>query len=167
MFTRRLALSGAALALLGTLAAQAQPPGSTDEKSLRDVLQAYQKAWNSHDVNAWSRLLTDDIWLTETWDSYGRQKGRDNAIDLFKTKFAASELKQEVVRIRIMPDGTATVAMREVVSHLPKTDGKYKAVFESDPVISRWRKESGTWKMFFFTSHKGWALDSLKKDGLS
>ncbi|HSV36093.1 MAG TPA: nuclear transport factor 2 family protein [Ramlibacter sp.] len=166
MFTRRFALCAVAVAFLGTPSARAQQPGAADEKSLRDVLRAYQKAWNSHDVNAWSSFLADDIWFTEAWDSYGRQKGRENAVNLFKSNFAASELKLDVVRMRIMPDGTATIAMREIVSHLPKTAGKYKAVFESDPVISRWRKEGAAWKMFFFTSDKGWALDQLKKDGL-
>jgi len=143
-----------------------QAQTSADEKQLRDRLRAYQQAWNTHDVNAWSAFLTDDIWFTEAWDSYGRQKGRENAVNLFKSNFAESDLKQEVLKVRMMPDGTATVAMKEVISHLPKTDGKYKAVFESNPVISRWRKEGKVWKMFFYTSHKGWATEQLKKDGI-
>ena len=139
---------------------------SSDEQKLRETLRQYEAAWNRHDVKAWSAFLTDDIWFTEAWDFYSRQKGRDHAVNLFKSNFAESDLSQQVVKVRMMPDGTATVAMREVVSHLPKTDGKYKAVFESDPVISRWRKEGEAWKMFFYTSHKGWALDQLKKDGV-
>jgi len=66
----------------------------------------------------------------------------------------------------MMPDGTATVAKTIAVSYLPKTDGKYRMVFESNPAISRWKKEGSTWKMFFFTSHEGWARDQLKKDGI-
>lgn len=152
---------------LGTLAPMLVcAQSSSDEQKLRETMRQYEAAWNRHDVKAWSAFLTDDIWFTEAWDSYSRQKGRDHAVNLFKSNFADSDLSQQVVKVRMMPDGTATVAMREVVSHLPKTDGKYKAVFESDPVISRWRKEGDVWKMFFYTSHKGWALDQLKKDGV-
>jgi uncharacterized protein (TIGR02246 family) len=164
MLTRRIALYGAFLVWLSPV--HAQPQQNADEKALREVMHQYEKAWNSHDVKAWSAFLTDDIWFTEAWDSYGRQKGRESAVNLFKSNFQASDLKQEIVQIRMQPDGTATVAMKEVVSHLPKTAGKYKAVFESDPVISRWKKDGGTWRMFFYTSDKGWALDQLKKDGL-
>jgi hypothetical protein len=66
----------------------------------------------------------------------------------------------------MMPDGTATASLRTVARILPKTDGKYQAEFESTPSVSRWRLEEGRWRMFFFTSHKGWALDVMKKDGL-
>lgn len=167
MNKRHLLLLGVSvLALTLPIAVHPQPGPATEEQKLREVLRNYERAWNLHDANAWSSFLTDDIWFTQARDSYGRQKGRDNAVDLFKSNFLDSELAQQVVRIRMMPDGTATVAMSEVLSYLPKTDGKYKTVFESDPVISRWRKEGGTWKMFFFTSHKGWALDQLKKDGV-
>jgi len=138
----------------------------SEELKLRDALKNYQAAWNKHDVNAWAAFLTEDVWFTEARDYYERQRGRSAAAALFKSNLAESELTQEVKKVRFMPDGTASVSMREVVSHLPKTDGKYKAVFESDPVISRWRKEGNTWKMFFYTSDKGWALAELKKDGV-
>ena len=49
---------------------------------------------------------------------------------------------------------------------LPKTDGKYQMTFENFPVVSRWRNEDGQWKMFYFTSDKGTALDEMKKDGI-
>jgi hypothetical protein len=95
-----------------TPALRVQAQTSSEEKQLRDRLLAYQQAWNAHDVNAWSAFLTDDVWFTEAWDSYGRQKGRDNAVNLFKSNFAEADLKQEVIKIRMMPDGTATVAMK-------------------------------------------------------
>lgn len=166
MNKRRLLTIGIAGAVLAAPFEVFAQPSGTEEQKLRERLRNYVQAWNSHDVNAWSAFLTDDVWFTEAWDYYGRQKGRDSAVSLFKSNFAASELTQQVVKVRMMPDGTATVVMREVVSHLPKTDGKYKAVFESDPVISRWRKERDVWKMFFYTSHKGWAMDQIKKDGV-
>jgi uncharacterized protein (TIGR02246 family) len=142
-----------------------------EEQKLRDALKRYQAAWNQHDVKAWSSFLTNDIWFTQTFargttTRSEKQQGREVAEGLFKTNFAQSDLSLEVKKLRMMPDGTATMALREVVSHLPKEEGKYRAVFESDPVISRWRKEGDTWKMFFYTSDKGWALAELKKDGL-
>ena len=162
---RRL-IAGTLWLVMVTPFALGQPASVPDEQRLRQALLAYQAAWNQHDENAWSAFLTDDIWFTESVDYYGKQKGRDNAVSLFKSNFKESDLSMEIVKIRMMPDGTATVRTREVVSHLPKTDGKYKAVFDSDPVISRWKNVGGNWKMFFYTSHKGAALDQLKKDGL-
>jgi hypothetical protein len=66
-----------------------------------------------------------------------------------------------------MPDGTATVAMRVSFSYLPNTDGKYRIVFDEEPTISRWRKDGGRWRIFFFTSDKGWAIDQLKATSMA
>jgi ketosteroid isomerase-like protein len=162
---RRLVAATLLLVLVAPFA-QAQTSSAPDEQKLRQTLREYQAAWNQHDENAWSAFLTDDIWFTESVDYYEKQKGKDNALSLFKSNFKESDLSMDIVKIRMMPDGSATVQTKEVVSHLPKTDGKYKAVFESDPVISRWKNVGGNWKMFFYTSHKGSALDLLKKDGL-
>jgi uncharacterized protein (TIGR02246 family) len=167
MVGRRTLVVGLASEVISlTALAQAQPTTAVEEQDLRKALVQYEQAWNGHDVNAWSNFLTDDIWFTQAWDSYGRQKGRENAVNLFKSNFLDSDLTQHVDRVRFMPDGTATVAMRVSFSYLPKTDGKYRIVFDKDPAISRWRKEGGRWRMFFFTSDKGWAIDQLKKDGL-
>ena len=62
--------------------AQAQPTTAVEEQDLRKALVQYEQAWNGHDVNAWSNFLTDDIWFTQAWDFYGRQKGRENAVNL-------------------------------------------------------------------------------------
>jgi ketosteroid isomerase-like protein len=154
------------LALGSGRALRAQGGLAPEEKEVREALRKFEQTWNSHDVSAWSAHLTEDAWFTQAWDYYGKQKGRDNAVDLFKSNFLDSELTHQVVRIKMMPDGTATVAKTIAVAYLPKTDGKYRMVFESNPAISRWKKEGSTWKMFFFTSHEGWARDQLKKDGI-
>jgi uncharacterized protein (TIGR02246 family) len=167
---RRSFLTAVALGSLGSPALVRAQAGAEEQK-LRDVLKRYQAAWNQHDLKAWSAFLADDIWFTQTFSRATttrseKMKGREVAEALFRSTFLPSDLSLEVRKIRMMPDGTATVALREVVSHLPKEEGKYRAVFESDPVISRWRKEGNTWKMFFYTSDKGWALAELKKDGI-
>lgn len=167
MIERRTLLLGLTFEVVSfTPSGQAQPVAVAEEQALREVLTQYGLAWNRHDVRAWSTFLTDDIWFTQAWDYYGRQKGRENAVNLFRSNFLDCDLTQHVERLRFMPDGTATVAMRVSFSYLPKTDGKYRIVFDKDPVISRWRREGDTWRMFFFTSDKGWATDQLRKDGL-
>jgi uncharacterized protein (TIGR02246 family) len=165
MNTRRTILLGVVFALTSPIGVHAQPSSVATEVELKDVLRDFERTWNLHDTKAWSSFLTEDAWFTQAWDSYGRQKGRDSAVTLFNSNFLDSDLSLTVIRIRTMADGTATVAMRVVTSYLPKTDGNYRIVFEDEPAISRWRKVDGVWKMFFFTTDKGWALDQLKKDG--
>lgn len=168
MLVRRSVILGSALAaLFGSSVAIAQSPSqAAGESALREVVRQCEQAWNRHDVEAWATFLTPDAWFTQAWDSYERGKGRANAIALFESNFKDADLTWEVLGLRMMPDGTATVKLRHVLSYLPKTDGKYRIVFEKVPSISRWRLEDGRWKLFFFTSDTGWALDSLKKDGL-
>jgi uncharacterized protein (TIGR02246 family) len=136
------------------------------EASLRDTVSQYVAAWNRHDVQGWSSFLAEDVWYTEAVDHYQRFKGRQAVITSFQDSVKESDLVWDVKRVRLMPDGTATVVVRHVAQILPKTGGKYKASFESDPAVSRWRQEGGKWRMFYFTSHKGTALAEMKKDGV-
>jgi uncharacterized protein (TIGR02246 family) len=167
MNTRRMLLGfGVFMAMGSAIKGQAQsPPEATAESGLQEVLRNFERTWNLHDATAWASFLTEDAWVTQAWDFYGRQKSRASAVTLFNSNFKDADLTLTVRRIRIMPDDSATVAMRVVLSYLPVTNGKYRIVFEDDPAISRWRKENGAWKMFFYTTDKGWALDQLKKDG--
>ena len=144
----------------------AEAPAGATEASLREAMRKYVVAWNRHDVQAWSGMLTDDIWYTETTDFYERLKGKKNVVLLFKDVVKTTDLSWEVMRLRMMPDGTATVVLRHVSLIPPKVDGKYKLTLESFPSVARWRFERGGWKMFFFTTHKGTALDAMKKDGM-
>ncbi|MES2098679.1 MAG: nuclear transport factor 2 family protein [Pseudomonadota bacterium] len=167
MNTRRVFVFGSAFATIGGLrpvCAQVQP-GAT-EATLREAILQYVAIWNRHDVQAWSTMLTDDIWYTEASDFYERMKGRKAVLTTFEYNVQSSDLLWEVRRVRMMPDGTATVVLRHVAQILPKVDGKYKASYESVPSLSRWRHEGGKWRMFFFTSDKGWALAEMKKDGV-
>jgi uncharacterized protein (TIGR02246 family) len=144
----------------------AQSTASSAEAEIQEVVAKYEKGWNTHDVSTWASFLTDDVWYSQAWDYYGRGKGKENAIGLFKSNFADSDLTIRVLKVKVMPDGTATAALSVTISYLPKTDGKYRIVFEKEPSIGRWRKDGTNWRMFFFTSDKGWALDLLKKDGM-
>jgi hypothetical protein len=111
-------------------------------------------------------MLTDDIWYTEATDYYQRMKGRPAVLAFFGDMVKTTDLAWDIIRLKMMPDGTATVELRHVALIPPKTGDKYAKSFESSPSLSRWRIEGDKWRMFFFTSHKGTALDAIKKDGL-
>jgi len=167
MHTRRSLLIAAALSAFSSwTSAWAQAPAQATEASLREAMRKYVDAWNRHDVKAWSNMLAEDIWYTETLDYYGKMKGRKAVVHFFSDVVKTTDLTWEVIRMRMMPDGTATVVLRHVSLVLPKVNGKYKLTFESVPSVSRWRYERGAWKMFYFTTHKGLALDAMKTDGV-
>ena len=167
MNTRRSLIIAATISALAKWnSACAEAPAQATEASLREAMRKYVIAWNRHDVQAWSSMLTEDIWYTETTDFYERLKGKKNVVLLFKDVVKTTDLAWEVVRLRMMPDGTATIVLRHVSLVPPKVNGKYKLTLESIPSVARWRYERGGWKMFFFTTHKGTALDAMKKDGM-
>lgn len=147
-------------------AAHAQGKATPTEASLRKAIDAYVATWNRHDVKAWSELLTDDVWYHEADDYYKRMKGRSAVLSFYGDLVKTSNLKWDVKRIKLMPDGTASVLLSHHALILPKTKGKYASSFESTPTFSRWRIESDRWRMFYFTSHKGSALVAMQKDGL-
>ena len=150
----------------GASAQEKKASGAGTEGDLRNAIAQFEKAWNQHDVDAWLALMTEDVWFTQTLDYYERMKGKKAVKTTFEYDVKNTELKWEVKRVRIMPGGTASVVLRQVGLIPPKVDGKYKREDVSEPSFGRWRLEGGKWKLFFFTSNKGWALDEMKKDGL-
>ena len=46
-------------------------------------MRKYADAWNRHDVKAWSSMLTEDIWYTETTDYYEKMKGKKGVVHFF------------------------------------------------------------------------------------
>ena len=82
--------------------------------------------------------------------------------DLVKT----TDLKWEITRVKMLPNGAATVVLRHFALILPKKGDKYASSFESTPSLTRWRIEGDRWRMFYFTSQKGTALAEMKKDGV-
>jgi len=167
MHTRRAVNMLVAVALLLVQAGvHAQGKAAPTEASLREAIAHYVATWNRHDVQAWSALLTDDIWYTEADDYYQRMKGRPAVINFFGDMVKTSDLKWDITRLKMMPNGTATVVMRHFALILPKKGDKYASTFESTPSVSRWRIEGDRWRMFYFTSLKGAALAEMKKDGV-
>ena len=166
MPTRRAVNLVAIALLLMQAGVHAQGKAAPTEASLREAIAHYVATWNRHDVQAWSALLTDDIWYTEADDYYGRMKGRPAVINFFGDIVKTSDLKWDITRVKMMPDGTATVVLRHFALILPKKGDKYASSFESTPSVSRWRIEGERWRMFYFTSLKGAALAEMKKDGV-
>jgi len=141
-----------------------EAPGS--EALLRGTVAEFEKVWNRHDVTAWLAMMTDDIWFTAAEDLYGQMKGKKAVKTTFEYDVKNTDLRWEIQRLRMMPDGTASVVLRHTALLLPKVDGKYKREDVSEPSLSRWRLVNGKWRLFYFTSHKGLALAEMKKDGL-
>lgn len=155
-----------ALLALGLATLLLSGPARADEAAVRSATQALVDAWNRHDPNAWSAHLAEDVWYTEVDDGlYQRFKGREKAVSASSYNVESSDLQWEIVRMKTRPDGVVSVVLLQRMSILPKTDGKYKAEFISDPSLARWRRDAdGRWRVVFFTSHKGWALAEIKKD---
>jgi ketosteroid isomerase-like protein len=165
MSTRRGFFAATLLACAAAGTATAQP--SKDEASLREALAEYERVWNLHDVKAWTAMLDPDIQYNESGpDFYGRDKGRDKTVGTFSYNVENSDMQWEARKIVFAADGTATVVHRHVAQFLPKKDGKYATVFVSEPAVSRWRRQDGRWRMIVFTTHKGWSLDLMKKNGI-
>ncbi len=125
-----------------------------DEGAVRSATQALVNAWNRHDVAAWSAFLSEDAWYTDIDDKYESFKGRKQAIGRLGYSIESSDLEWDIVRVKTRTDGIVSVVLVQRISILPKTDGKYKSVFTSDPSIARWRRDAdGHWRVVFFTSH--------------
>ena len=150
-----------------TAGAWSQIPDNRSEASLRSAIAKYVATWNSHDPVAWSAFLTDDVWYTEAMDYYQRSKGKQNVVAIQGENVKSSDIVWQVKRVKIQPDDSATVVVVHTANVLPKSGDKYSSTFVSDPAVTRWRIEGGQWKLFYFTSHKGTALDVMSKDGVS
>ena len=110
--------------------------------------------------------VTDDVWFSEVDDSfYQRFKGRAKMLSVLDHNIRRTVLQWEVVSLQALPDGTVAALLKERVSWLPRKQGKYARSFDSDPSYARLRREGKQWKLYFFTSHAGWARALLAAPG--
>ena len=150
-----------AAALVLPVAALAQP--AANEAGVRAALQRCVDAWNHHEPPAFGDCLTEDVWFSEADDSfYQRYRGRAKVLGTFDYNIRSTDLEWEVVRIKALPDGGAAVQLRQRIGILPRTPTGYTKMFDSDPAFARLRQDGGTWKLYFFTSHAGWARSLLQ-----
>jgi cytochrome c553 len=155
------ALWAAALLAFAVVPTSAQP--SADEAAVRATLAACVEAWNRHQPKAFGDVcLTEDVWFSETDDKfYKRFQGREKVLGTFGYNIETSDLQWQVVRVKPMPDATMAVELKQRIGILPRTQDGYTKAFDSDPSLARLRREGGAWKVFFFTSHVGWARSLL------
>lgn len=147
----------AALAAAALLPAGAQP--LPDEAGVRATLERCVAAWNRHVPKAFAdACVTDDVWFTEADDSaYRRFKGREKMLGLFDYNIRHTDLQWQVVGLQALPDGTVAAQLKQRIGVLPRKQGQYAQSFDSDPSYARLRREGKRWKIYFFTSHTGWA----------
>lgn len=152
----------AVAAVLASTHGNTQP--SIDEAAVRAALAQCIEAWNRHDPNAFGEAcLTEDVWFSEADDSfYKRDVGRARVLGRLDYNIRNTELQWEVVRVKPLPDGAVGVQLKQRIGVLPRTPSGYSQAFESDPSFARLRRDGATWKVFFFTSHKGWARALLQ-----
>ncbi|MEP6971180.1 MAG: hypothetical protein ABJA49_12105 [Betaproteobacteria bacterium] len=163
--TTMMGIAAAVMAALVPLPAVAQP--LPDEAGVRAALDRCVAAWNRHVPKIFAdACVTDDVWFSEVDDSfYQRFKGRTNMLNLLDYNIHRTDLQWEVVSLQALPDGTVAAQLKERVSVLPRKNGKYARSFDSDPSYARLRREGKQWKLFFFTSHAGWARALLAAPG--
>jgi hypothetical protein len=153
----------AAVAGFAGVRAAAQPPA--DEAGVRAALAACVEAWNRHQPKTFGDVcLTEDVWFGEVDDSfYKRFQGREKVLGTFGYNIESSDLQWDVVRLKSRPDGTVAVELKQRVGILPRKQDGYAQTFDSQPALARLRREGGAWKVFFFTSHAGWARALLQE----
>lgn len=143
---------------------------ATDEAALRDAIERFRQAWNARDMTAWEQLVADDMHLQETYyhtaESY-KINTRERSRPQFENNFKSFDLEWSVQRIKLLPDGRATVAMKMVQHALPRgADGRYAGSFVTDPAITRWRVEGGQWRLHHFVTFQPQAREIVSKEGL-
>jgi hypothetical protein len=156
--------AAALLAFAGAAALRAQP--ALDEAGVRASLAGCVEAWNRHQPRGFGEVcLTDDVWFSEADDSiYKRFQGREKVLGAFGYNIESADLQWEVVRLKALPDGTVAAELNQRIGILPrKPDGRYAQTFDSQPSFARLRRDGGAWKVYFFTSHRGWARALLQE----
>jgi hypothetical protein len=147
----------AAVATSALLPVVAQP--LSDELGVRAALERCVAAWNRHVPKVFAdACVTDDVWFTEADDSaYRRFKGREKMLGLFDYNIRNTDLEWQIVGLQPLPDGAVAAQLKQRIGVLPRKQGKYAQSFDSDPSYARLRRDGKRWKVFFFTSHTGWA----------
>ena len=160
----------AIIAVLMAVAAPAAFSETGGEAALREAIAGFQRAWNARDMAAWEALVTDDVRLQETYyhtDESRQINNRERSRPQFENNFKSFDLDWSVQRIKMLPEGRATVVMTMRHHALPRgADGRYAASFTTDPAITRWRLEGGRWRMAHFVTHQAYAREIVAKEGL-
>jgi ketosteroid isomerase-like protein len=129
----------------------------TDREAIADQVARYAHAFDSHDIEAWVALFTEDgvfeVRLTESDEPYVRLEGAEQ-LRAFATgsppvlhhisSLVFDELHDDLVRTRAVVSGTWSS---------PEDGGP--AIFTHGTYEQRWAKVDGTWRIahLLFRSH--------------
>ena len=107
--------------------------------------------------------MTADLLYDETFTAAlaeGRKlNSRERAQPVFEMSARDFSFKWEPLRVHAKPDGSVTAVMRVV-----QTAGG--TAFETNPAIARWRVEDGRWKLYHYVTHKPYAREIVRAEGL-
>jgi hypothetical protein len=78
-------------------------------------------------------------------------------LGLFDYNIRNADLEWQIVGLQPLPDGAVAAQLKQRIGVLPRKQGKYAQSFDSDPSYARVRRDGKRWKIFFITSHAGWA----------
>jgi uncharacterized protein (TIGR02246 family) len=83
----------------------------TDEAQIRTIFEAWQRAWNAHDMAALGRLFHDDgtwiLWTGGVW--VGRASIEQGMTQVHRTVYRESTQLMRVDEVRIVAPGVAVV----------------------------------------------------------
>jgi ketosteroid isomerase-like protein len=160
--TRRTALH---ILALSPAWAAAQPAPTSAESQLRSAIDAYLAAWTRRDVDALSRLHTEDTLYIDPY--LNEKKGRGQLAGYMGAMVRLYDLRLNIERMVVRAGGTqALLILRERYGELPRKDGRYVRDFDRSGIFSRWRRHEGGWQIEQFVDSTIRSADFIKAEGL-
>lgn len=130
-----------------------QAQTSTDEKTIRDMLNQEVTTWNAGDAVGYSQHCTDDCTFTNVRGMFfkGQKAFEQRHAEIFRGEFRGTVLKQEVVSIKFLRPDVAVVETLTTVSNFP---GPVPAGVHADEngaihtrLLQIFVKSGGEWKI--------------------
>lgn len=130
-----------------------QAQTSTDEKTIRDMLNQEVSTWNAGDAVGYSQHVTDDGTFTNVRGMFfaGQKAFEQRHAEIFHGEFRGTVLKQEVVSIKFLRPDVAVVETLTTVSNFP---GPVPAGVHADEngaihtrLLQVFVKSGGDWKI--------------------
>ena len=110
------------LAIVVVATLPAMPQASSDDTSIRNIIQGEIAAWNAGDAVAYARHFAEDGTFTNVRGQFftGRQAFIDRHDYVFKGQFHGSTLKQDIVSLKFARPDVAVVEVLTSVTGYQK-----------------------------------------------
>ena len=151
---RRASIATLALALAVSIAPTAgQSPG--DEQLVRGLAAQFERAWNSHDMNAFANLFHEDgVWILWTGDVWkGRKAIEEGHAAVHKTVFRNSVQRERIEELTFVGSDAAVIRFFSTLTGDERAPGK---TIRSRKILIV-TKRAGTWKV-------GWGQNTRLAD---